>query len=30
MLKGLRTVAYRVADLDRAKRWYRELLGKDP
>ncbi|MBW2454069.1 MAG: SRPBCC domain-containing protein [Deltaproteobacteria bacterium] len=30
MLKGLRTVAYRVADLERAKQWYEDLIGKAP
>lgn len=27
---GLRTVIYKVADLDRAKSWYRKALGIDP
>src|SRR3954467_15386593 len=27
---GLRTAIYRVTDLDRAKEWYREVLGIDP
>jgi predicted enzyme related to lactoylglutathione lyase len=27
---GLRTVVYQVVDLDRAKRWYTEALGKPP
>ena len=30
MLKGLRTVGYHVNDLEGAKRWYAELLGKQP
>lgn len=30
MLKGLRTVGYTVRDLEAAKRWYAELLGKQP
>lgn len=27
---GLRTAIYRVADLDKAKDWYRSVLGADP
>ena len=27
---GLRTVVYEVADLERAKAWYRSVLGIDP
>jgi predicted enzyme related to lactoylglutathione lyase len=27
---GLRTAIYRVADLDRAKEWYRAVLGIEP
>ena len=27
---GLRTVVYAVPDLDRAKRWYTEAVGKPP
>jgi uncharacterized protein YndB with AHSA1/START domain/predicted enzyme related to lactoylglutathione lyase len=30
MLQGLRTVVFVVDDLERAKRWYAELLGKAP
>ncbi|QJD99257.1 VOC family protein [Massilia forsythiae] len=30
MLKGLRTVQYPVADLDRAKGWFTEVLGTGP
>jgi predicted enzyme related to lactoylglutathione lyase len=30
MLKGLRTALYHVRDLDAAKRWYSEVLGKAP
>jgi predicted enzyme related to lactoylglutathione lyase len=30
MLKGLRTVIYKVDDLDRAKEWYSSLLGFGP
>lgn len=30
MFMGLRTVVYHVEDLDRAKRWYGELLGHGP
>lgn len=30
MLQGLRTVVYHVADLNRAKAWYTEMLGKPP
>lgn len=30
MLKGLRTALYHVSDLDAAKRWYGEVLGKQP
>ena len=29
-LHGLRTAKYAVGDLQAAKAWYRELLGKDP
>jgi predicted enzyme related to lactoylglutathione lyase len=29
-LLGLRTAIYHVLDLDRAKAWYRSLLGIDP
>jgi predicted enzyme related to lactoylglutathione lyase len=29
-LLGLRTAVYRVADLDKAKEWYRAVLGIDP
>ncbi len=27
---GLRTVAYKVGDIDKAKKWYTEILGVDP
>ena len=27
---GLRTALYRVTDLDKAKEWYRAVLGIDP
>lgn len=30
MFQGLRTVVYQVADLERAKAWYTELLGTPP
>lgn len=30
MLHGLRTVIYQVGDLDRAREWYGEVLGKEP
>ncbi|HEY8551658.1 MAG TPA: VOC family protein [Vicinamibacterales bacterium] len=30
MLQGLRTVIYHVADLDRAKVWYTNVLGFGP
>ena len=30
MLEGLRSQIYEVADLDGAKAWYTELLGKPP
>jgi len=30
MLKGLRTVIYKVNDLERAKDWYTSLLGFGP
>ena len=30
MFKGLRTVVYHVADLERAKAWYTALLGTPP
>jgi predicted enzyme related to lactoylglutathione lyase len=30
MFLGLRTVVYHVEDLERAKRWYGELLGHGP
>ena len=30
MLQGLRTVIYHVADLDRAKAWYAEVVGHAP
>ena len=30
MLKGLRTALYHVRDLDAAKAWYTEVLGKGP
>lgn len=30
MLNSVKAVAYRVADLDRAKRWYGEILGRAP
>jgi predicted enzyme related to lactoylglutathione lyase len=30
MLKGLRTALYHVRDLDAAKKWYTEVLGKGP
>jgi catechol 2,3-dioxygenase-like lactoylglutathione lyase family enzyme len=30
MFQGMRTVAYYVGDLDRAKEWYRQVLGVPP
>ena len=30
MLQGLRTVIYQVDDIERAKGWYGEVLGKEP
>ena len=30
MLNSVKAVAYRVPDLDRAKRWYGEILGTAP
>lgn len=30
MLLGLRTVIYLTPDLQRAKRWYAEVLGQEP
>jgi predicted enzyme related to lactoylglutathione lyase len=30
MILGLRTVIYRVSDLDRAKTWYAEAFGVEP
>ena len=30
MIRGLRTVAYHVTDLARAKAWYRDVLQIDP
>ena len=30
MFQGLRTVVYHVSDLDKAKTWYTEMLGKGP
>jgi predicted enzyme related to lactoylglutathione lyase len=30
VLQGLRTVIYKVGDLERAKGWYGEVLGKEP
>ena len=30
MLKGLRTVVYRAADLPKAKAWYTAVLGIEP
>ena len=30
MLKGLRTALYHVGDLEAAKRWYTDVLGKGP
>jgi len=30
MFAGLRTVVYRVSDLERAKEWYTQLLGFGP
>jgi predicted enzyme related to lactoylglutathione lyase len=30
VLQGLRTVIYQVDDIERAKGWYGEVLGKEP
>jgi catechol 2,3-dioxygenase-like lactoylglutathione lyase family enzyme len=30
MLQGLRTAVYKVADLDKAKAWYSDVLGIEP
>ena len=30
MLTSLKAVAYRVSDLNQAKQWYQQLLGKEP
>lgn len=30
MFQGLRTVIYHVSDLDKAKAWYSEVVGKAP
>jgi predicted enzyme related to lactoylglutathione lyase len=30
MFQGLRTVIYNPGDMDKAKAWYKELLGFDP
>jgi extradiol dioxygenase family protein len=30
MFQGLRTIVYPVADLNRAKRWYSQVLGQEP
>lgn len=30
MLKGLSTIRYHAADLEKAKAWYSDLLGMDP
>lgn len=30
MFQGLRTVIYHVSDHEKAKRWYSEVLGKEP
>ena len=30
MLKGLRTVIYCVDDIEKAKKWYTEILGFEP
>ncbi|CAN5609537.1 hypothetical protein BH24ACI2_BH24ACI2_05750 [soil metagenome] len=30
MLQGLRTVIYKVADLEKAKNWYAKILGIQP
>lgn len=30
MLKGLSTIRYHAADLEKAKAWYSELLGMEP
>ncbi len=30
MLQGLRTVIYKVAELEKAKNWYSKILGIEP
>lgn len=30
MIQGLRTAIYPTTDLEKAKEWYRQVLGKDP
>ena len=30
MIRGLRTVIYHVSDLEKAKKWYSNALGKEP
>ena len=30
MIQGLRTVVYKVPDLERAKAWYARILGIEP
>lgn len=30
MLQGLRTAIYRVSDLEKAKKWYADVLGIEP
>lgn len=30
MIKGLRTAVYKVADLEKAKAWYSDVLGIEP
>ena len=30
MLKAIKTVSYRVADLEKAKHWYRQFFDRDP
>ena len=30
MIQGLRTAVYKVADLEKAKAWYSDMLGIDP
>src|SRR6187399_380341 len=30
MIQGLRTAVYKVADLEKAKSWYSDMLGIDP